>query len=56
MKYSQVPSFIKIGSGIQKLLAGDTRRQHGDCISLLLENRLEMEETILIRRGQEPNP
>jgi hypothetical protein len=31
-----VPSFIKIGSGIQKLMGGGTHRQHGDHISLLL--------------------
>jgi hypothetical protein len=33
-----VPSFIKIGSGIQKLIRGDTQthRQHGDLISILL--------------------
>jgi hypothetical protein len=32
-----IPSFIKIGSGIQKLMGGDsqTHRQHGDHISLL---------------------
>jgi hypothetical protein len=30
-----IPSFIKIGSGIQKLIGGDTQRQHGDRISLL---------------------
>jgi hypothetical protein len=32
-----IPSFINIGSGIQKLIAGDTQahRQHGDRISLL---------------------
>jgi hypothetical protein len=30
-----IPSFIKIGSGIQKLLGG-IHRQHGDLISLLL--------------------
>jgi hypothetical protein len=32
-----IPSFIKIGSGIQKLIMGDTQthRQHGDRISLL---------------------
>jgi hypothetical protein len=31
-------SFIKIGSGIQKLMRGDTQthRQHGDLISLIL--------------------
>jgi hypothetical protein len=29
-----IPSFIKIVSGIQKLIGGD-HRQHGDCISLL---------------------
>jgi isopenicillin N synthase-like dioxygenase len=33
-----IPSFIKIGSAIQKLIRGDiqTHRKHGDCISLLL--------------------
>jgi hypothetical protein len=33
-----IPSFIKIGSGIQKLTVGDTQTygQHGDLISLLL--------------------
>jgi hypothetical protein len=33
-----IPSFINIGSGIQKLIGGDTQkhRQHGDLISLLL--------------------
>jgi Flp pilus assembly CpaE family ATPase len=30
-----IPSFIKIGSGIEKLLEGSIHRQHGDCISLL---------------------
>jgi hypothetical protein len=32
-----IPSFIKIGSGIQELTGGDTQthRQHGDRISLL---------------------
>jgi hypothetical protein len=41
MKYAVemifIPSFIKIGSGIQKLTWGDTQthRQHGDVISLL---------------------
>jgi hypothetical protein len=30
-----VPSFIKIGSGIHKLIGGDTHRQHGDLISLI---------------------
>jgi hypothetical protein len=34
-----IPSFIKIGSGIQKLMWGrgftDTHRQHGDLIRLL---------------------
>jgi hypothetical protein len=31
-----IPSFIKIGSGIQKLIGGiHTHRQHGDRISLL---------------------
>jgi hypothetical protein len=31
-----VPSFIKIGSGIQKLIWVDKHRQQGDLISLLL--------------------
>jgi hypothetical protein len=31
-----IPSFIKIGSGIKKLIEGGTDRQHGDFISLLL--------------------
>jgi hypothetical protein len=32
-----IPSFMKIGSGIQKLLGGtQTHRQQGDLISLLL--------------------
>jgi hypothetical protein len=32
-----IPSFIKIGSGIQKLKGGiHGHRQHGDLISLLL--------------------
>jgi hypothetical protein len=33
-----IPSFIKIGSGIQNLLGGDTQthRKQGDLISLLL--------------------
>jgi hypothetical protein len=34
-----IPSFIRIGSGIQKLIGGgedsETHRQHGDRISLL---------------------
>jgi hypothetical protein len=38
-----IPSFIKIGSGIQKLIARDsqTHRQHEDRISLLQESRLK---------------
>jgi hypothetical protein len=37
MIYSYIPIFIKIGSNIQKLMGGgDTHRQHGDLISLLL--------------------
>jgi hypothetical protein len=33
-----IPSFIKTGSGIQKLIGGDsqTHREHDDLISLLL--------------------
>jgi hypothetical protein len=34
----RIPNFIKIGSGIQKLVGGGTQthRQHGDRISLFL--------------------
>jgi hypothetical protein len=31
-----IPNFMKIGSAIQKLIAGDTQTQRGDLISLLL--------------------
>jgi hypothetical protein len=38
-----IPSFIKIGSGIQKFMVGGgythTHRQHGDRISLLQESK-----------------
>jgi hypothetical protein len=38
-----VPSFIKIGSGIQKLIVGDsqTHRQHGDliCLPVFFQNK-----------------
>jgi hypothetical protein len=34
MIYSYIPSIIKTGSGIQKLMEG-IHRQHGDLISLL---------------------
>jgi hypothetical protein len=44
-----IPSFVKIGSGIQKLIGGDMQkhRQRGDLISLLLflqrkESRLKI--------------
>jgi hypothetical protein len=30
-----IPSFIKIGSGIQRLLGGATQVQHSDHVSLL---------------------
>jgi hypothetical protein len=36
--YSYMPSFIRIGSGIKKLIWGggsQTHRQHGDLINLL---------------------
>jgi hypothetical protein len=49
-----IPSFIKIGSAIQKLLARDTQthRQNGNRISLLLffqnkESRPKMEALII---------
>jgi hypothetical protein len=34
-----MPSFIKIGSAIQKLTGGYTDRQHVDCINLLFKNK-----------------
>jgi hypothetical protein len=39
-----VPSFIKIVSGIQKLISWDTQayKHHGDRISLLQESRLKI--------------
>jgi hypothetical protein len=44
-----IPSFIKIGSAIQKLIRGvtETHKQYGDCIGLLSlfqnkESRLKM--------------
>jgi hypothetical protein len=38
-----MPSFVKIVSGIETLLGGNTQRhrQNGDRISLLYENRLK---------------
>jgi hypothetical protein len=48
-----IPSFIKMGSGIQQIMGGDTRilGQQGDHISLLLffqkkENRLKSKDKI----------
>jgi hypothetical protein len=50
-----VPSFIKIGSGIQKLMGGGyTDRQQGDLISLLYffniwkVGKIELKRTFLI--------
>jgi hypothetical protein len=39
-----IPSFIKIGSGIQKMIGGWLHRQHDDDISLLLflQNKVNM--------------
>jgi hypothetical protein len=37
-----IPSFIKTGSGIQKLLWRGIHRQDGDFISLLSESRLKI--------------
>jgi hypothetical protein len=51
-----IPSFIKIGSGIRKLIGGDTQthRQHGDFISLLLlfQNK---ESTMLVNTLHQQN-
>jgi hypothetical protein len=43
-----ISSFIKIGSGIQNLIGGDsqTYRQDGDLISLLWESELKADLTI----------
>jgi hypothetical protein len=35
-----VPSFVKIGSGIRKLMEEGIHRQHADSMSLLLESWL----------------
>jgi hypothetical protein len=52
-----IPSFIKIGSGIQKLMRGggdsQTYRQHDDLISLLLflrnkESRLKQSRSFIL--------
>jgi hypothetical protein len=48
-----IPSFIKIGSGIQMLMLGDTQthRQHGDRISLLQESKLTKTDTKTVDRA-----
>jgi hypothetical protein len=48
-----IPSLIKIGSGIQKLILRQTHRQHGDRISLLLsfqnkDSKLKTTEYMLL--------
>jgi hypothetical protein len=44
-----IPSFIKIGSGIQKLIGeSDRHRQHEDLISILQESGLRMYKTIIL--------
>jgi hypothetical protein len=51
--YEYIPSFIKIGSGIQKLMGEggftdrdiQTHRYHGDRISVLWESRLNTRRT-----------
>jgi hypothetical protein len=50
------PSLIKIGSGIQGLIGGDsqTHRQHGDLISLLLF--FQNKESRLIEIQVKPDP
>jgi hypothetical protein len=44
-----IPSFIKIGSGIEKLIGGDTQthRQQGDLISLLSFKKEKRKESRL---------
>jgi hypothetical protein len=44
-----IPSFIKICSGIQKLMGEGIHRQHGDCISLL--SSFQTKESTLIRQS-----
>jgi hypothetical protein len=46
-----IPSFINIGSGIQKLMEGGIHRQHGDLISLHLF--FKSKESSLKRRLEE---
>jgi hypothetical protein len=48
-----IPSFIKIGSAIQKLIGG-IQRQHGDLISLLLffQNKESRPEIYRVYRMQ----
>jgi hypothetical protein len=43
-----VPSFIKFGSGIEKLIRRDilTHRQHGDYINLLQESRVRTDDEV----------
>jgi hypothetical protein len=48
-----IPSLIKIGSGIQKLIFRQAHRQHGDRISLLLsfqnkDSKLKTTEDMLL--------
>jgi hypothetical protein len=44
-----IPSLIKIGSGIQKLIRGDTQthEQHGDLILLFFKSKESRLETLL---------
>jgi hypothetical protein len=48
-----IPSFIKIGSGIQKLMRGEIHREDGELRSMLLffenkESGLEMVMTLVV--------
>jgi hypothetical protein len=47
-----IPSFIKIGSGIQTLIGG-IHRQHSDHISLLSESTLKMKKCVGEAAGEE---
>jgi hypothetical protein len=48
MLYKYIPSFIKIGSGIEKL-TGETHSQHGDLISLRVHSFFQNKECRLMR-------
>jgi hypothetical protein len=50
-----IPSFVKIGSGIQKLIRGESQTQRGDCIGLTFIFQNE-ESRLKTRRHTLGNP